>query len=183
MSQDQAKNQRAMEERAFVRCPAAARLATRSVLRLPPGSRVRSVALRRWARNAFDLWNRADFELVPVFDDPGVETRIRQGERQVPGLDAVYYGPEGHCRSMEIWNEAWGKWEADIKEVIEEGGDRIVVLAYIHAEGAASGIGMDEWAAVRYSFRDGRIIRVDAAADPDRERALAALPEAVDLSE
>lgn len=93
------------------------------------------------------------------------------------GLDAVYYGPEGHCRSMEAWNEAWGSWEADIDDVIEEGRNRVLVIAHIHAAGAASGIEMDEWVAVRYSFREGRIIRVDAAGDLDREAALAAVAE------
>jgi hypothetical protein len=180
MSQEQAKSRRTIEERASVRWPSLARLTTRSVLGLQPGSRIRRAVLRRAARNAFDVWNRADFELVPIFDDPEVETRITQGGRQVPGLDAVYYGPEGHCRSMELWNEAWGKWEADIDDVIEEGRDRVLVIARVHAEGAASGIAMDEWAAVRYSFREGRIVRVDAAADTDRARALAALPEAAD---
>jgi ketosteroid isomerase-like protein len=150
---------------------------TRSVLRLPPGSRVRGAMLRRAARAAFLAWHRGDFELVPHLDDPEVETHITQGSGRPIGFDTVYYGPEGHCRSMEIWNEAWRKWEAEIEEVIEEGRDRILVIARIYAEGSASGIKLDEWGAVRYTFREGRILRVDAAFDPDRDRVLDALVE------
>ncbi len=44
-------------------------------------------------------------------------------------------------------------------------------------EGSASGVKLEEWGAVRYTFRNGRIARVDAAFDPDRDRALHVLPE------
>lgn len=78
---------------------------------------------------------------------------------------------------MEIWNEAWRNWRGEIQELIEEGRDRIVVVARVYAEGSASGIELDEWGAVRYTFREGRILRVDAAFDLDRDRALGALVE------
>ncbi len=78
---------------------------------------------------------------------------------------------------MEIWNEAWRNWRGEIQELIEEGRDRIVVVARVYAEGSASGIELDEWGAVGYTFREGRILRVDAAFDPDRDRALDALVE------
>ena len=141
--------------------------------------------LRRAARAAFQAWNRGDFALVPHVDDPKVETHITQGTRTPIGFDSVYYGPEGHCRAMEVWNEAWEKWDAEIEDVVEEGRDRILVIGRIHAEGSASGVKLDEWGAVRYTFRDGRIVRVDGAFDPDRGRALDALAgnEAAGLSD
>jgi ketosteroid isomerase-like protein len=133
--------------------------------------------LRRAAIVAFEAWHRGDFALVPLLDDPEVETHLPHGSGRLIGLDSVYYGPEGHCRSMEIWNEAWREWDAKIEEVLDEGHDRILVIARIHAEGSASGVKLDEWGAVRYTFRDGRILRVDAAFDPDRERVLDLLAE------
>lgn len=69
------------------------------------------------------------------------------------GLDAVYHGPEGHCRAMEVWNEAWSMWDAEIDEVFEEGRDQVLIIARVYGEGAASGIRLDEWSAVRYTFR------------------------------
>jgi hypothetical protein len=81
---------------------------------------------------------------------------------------------------MEIWNEAWRNWRGEIDEVIEEERNRVMIIARIYAEGSASGIKLDEWGAVRYTFREGRIVRVDAAFDPDRGRALDSLMESSD---
>jgi len=147
--------------------------------RAPPGSRMRSALLRQAARAAFEAWNRGDFELVPHIDDPEVETYVTQGSGVAVGVDRVYYGPEGHCRAMESWNEAWRDWRADIQEVVDDGRDEVVVVARVYCEGAASGIRLDEWTAVRYTFREGRILRVDAAfdADPDRAREAVGLRE------
>jgi hypothetical protein len=132
--------------------------------------------LRRAARIGFDAWNRGDLALVVYLDDPKVETYVvTQGSGVALGFDPVYYGPEGHCRAMELWNEAWRKWDGDIVDVIEEGRDQILVIARVHCEGAASGIKLDEWGAVRYTFRDGLILRVDGAFAPDKDRAFEAL--------
>ena len=188
MSQESAAG-RTMTERVALRWPSMGPRTTQTVLRLPQGSRARKAMLRRAARIAFDAWMRGDFVLVPYIDDPEVETHIRQGSGTPIGFDPVYYGPEGHCRTMEIWNDAWRDWRGEIEEVIEEGGDRVLVIARVYAEGSASGIKLDEWGAVRYTFREGRILRVEAAFDPDRDRARGALarmgddaPEAAGLS-
>jgi ketosteroid isomerase-like protein len=177
--QNRVENQRTMVERAGVRSPKLARATMRWVLRLPPGSRVRKAMLGRLARIAFLLWNRGDYALVPILDDPEVETHITAGARMAVGLDDLYRGPEGHCRAMETWNEAWKTWDAEIDEVIEEGRDQLLIVARVYGEGAASGIKLEEWSVVRYTFRNGRILRVDGALDPDRAKAL----EAVGLRE
>ena len=95
------------------------------------------------------------------------------------GLDDLYYGPEGHCRAMEVWNEAWKMWDAEIDEIIEEGRHQVLIVVSRFGEGAASGIKLEEWSVVRYTFREGRILRVDGALDSDRAKAL----EAVGISE
>jgi ketosteroid isomerase-like protein len=169
---DQVKRQRTIEERVGVRWPSMARRTMRWVLGLPPGSRVRRAMLERAARAAFLAWNRGDFALVPKVDDPQVETHIVGAPIDA---DPVYYGPEGHCRVMEVWNEAWREWDGEIDQVIEEGRDRVLIVARVWGEGAASGIKLDAWGAVRYTFRDAWIVRVDGAFGPDRDRALDAL--------
>jgi ketosteroid isomerase-like protein len=173
---EQVTSQRTIEERVGVRWPSMARRMMRWVLRLPPGSRVRRALLRRAARIIFLSWNRGDFALVPTIDDPEVETRLTVGTSRVAmGVDPVYYGPEGHCRVMEDWNEAWGEWDAEIDEIIEEGRDQVLFIARVYGQGAASGIKVEEWSAVRYTFREGRILRVEGALHSDRDRALDAL--------
>jgi ketosteroid isomerase-like protein len=136
---------------------------------------MRKVMLERFARTAFLSWNRGDFALVPHLDDPEVETHVTVRAQMVVGTDDVYYGPEGHCRAMEVWNEAWREWDAEIEEIIEERRDQVLIVARVYGEGAASGVRLDEWGAVRYTFRDGRILRIDGAIDADRDRALDAL--------
>jgi SnoaL-like protein len=188
MSEENAAG-RTIVERAGLRWPSMLPRTTQSILRLPQGSRLRRAMLRRMARVAFESWNRGDFALVPYVDHPQVETHFSQGSSgHLIDLDTVYYGPEGHCRAMETWNEAWSKWDADIENVIEEGRDRFVVFGRVHAEGAGSGVKLDEWGAVRYTFGEGRIVRIDAAFGFDRDRVLDALSvdataEAAGLSE
>ena len=164
-----------MTERAGLRWPSLLPRTAQAMLRLPQGSRVRKAMLRRAAQAAFHAWMRGDFDLVQYIDDPEIETHVVQRSGTPIGFDTVYYGPEGHCRTMEIWNEAWRGWRGEIDEVIEEERDRVLIVARVYAEGSASGIELDEWGAVRYTFREGRIVRVDAAFDPDRARALGAL--------
>src|SRR6266545_1360076 len=67
MSQE---NQRTIAERAGVRWPSMAPRTMQWVLRLRPGSRVRKAMLERFARTAFLSWNRGDYALVPILDDP-----------------------------------------------------------------------------------------------------------------
>ena len=116
---DQVKSQRTIAERAGVRWPSMARRTMRWVLRLPPGSLVRRAMLERAARIAFLSWNRGDFALVPHLDDPEVEIHVMVGGHVAAGLDDVYHGPEGHCRAMAIWNEAWPEWDAKIERAID----------------------------------------------------------------
>ena len=139
--------------------------------------------VERFARTAFLSWNRGDYALVPVMDDPEVEVHFTVNERIVVGSDPVFYGVDGHCRAMEEWNEAWREWDAEIDEVIEERSDQVLIVARLHGEGAASGIRLDDWAAVRYTFREGRILRVDGAIDADRDRVLNALGATAELPE
>jgi ketosteroid isomerase-like protein len=172
MSQE---NQRTIPERAGVRWPAMVPRTMRWVLRLRPGSRMRKAMLERFARIAFLSWNRGDYALVPILADPEIETHFTVRAQMAVGTDDVYYGPDGHCRAMEQWNEAWREWGGEIDEVIEEGRDRVLVVARLYGEGSASGIRLDEWGAVRYTFREGRILRIDGAIDPDRDGAHGAL--------
>lgn len=160
------------------RWPAVLPHVTRSALALPQGSRLRQATLRQFARTAFEVWNSGNFKLVPYIDQPDVETHFNLASGVPIGFDNVFYGPAGHCRSMEIWNEAWEKWDATIDEVIEEGRDSVIVVALIIAEGSASGVRLEEWVAVRYTFRAGKVSRVDAGLGAERESALQFLPRA-----
>jgi ketosteroid isomerase-like protein len=90
------------------------------------------------------------------------------------GLDEIYHGPDGYCESMEQWAQSFRNWRAEVDEVIEEAPDRILIIARHSGEGTASGVKLEQWGAVRYTVRHGRIVRVDAFFGPDRDGAVEA---------
>jgi ketosteroid isomerase-like protein len=59
--------------------------------------------------------------------------------------------------------------------VIEEGPDRLRIVDRHSGEGIASGVKLEQWGAIRYTVRHGRIVRVDAFFGPDRAQAVEAL--------
>jgi ketosteroid isomerase-like protein len=91
------------------------------------------------------------------------------------GLDEIYHGPDGYCASMEVWSESFKNWRAEVEEVIEEDPDRVRIIARHSGEGIASGVKLEQWGAIRYTFRHGRIVRVDAFFGPDRADAVEAI--------
>ena len=60
--------------------------------------------------------------------------------------------------------------------MIDEAPDRIIVIGRHSGQGIASGVQVEQWGAVRYAIRHGRIgVRVDAFFGPDREGAVEAI--------
>jgi hypothetical protein len=66
------ENERTVVERIGIRWPSMARRTVRSVLGLPPGSRVRKVMLERVARTAFLAWNRGYGNAEAAFEAAGL---------------------------------------------------------------------------------------------------------------
>jgi ketosteroid isomerase-like protein len=149
------------------------------VLRLPPGSRVRRAFLERAARISFEAWVRGDYDVLRVAADPEIEVHVEMASGpdgfQVPvGLDEIYHGPDGYCDSMEQWAQSFRNWHAEVDELIEEAPDRFLIIGRHSGEGVASGVKVEQWGAVRYTGRRGRIVRVDAFFGPDRDGAVVA---------
>ena len=80
--------------------------------------------LKRLARIAFLSWNRGDFALVPILDDPGVETRITAGSRLPVGLDDVLLRPRWSLPGDGGLERGVATWDAKIDEIIEKGATR-----------------------------------------------------------
>jgi ketosteroid isomerase-like protein len=161
---------RTLDQRIAVRWPAVAQRATASILRLPRGSRLRRTLLERAARAGYEAWNRADLEPARASADAEIEVHFRHGGPHPPvGMDDVYYGPDGYCRSMEEWAGAWRNWRVDVEDVVEVAPDQVLITARHIGEGQASGARIEQWGAVLYTFRRGRIVRVDAHLFADRE--------------
>jgi hypothetical protein len=145
-------------------------LTTASVLRLPRGSRLRRSLLERTAQAAYEAWNSDNFrELASAAADPEIEVHLGQGPDLPVGLDDVYYGPDGYCRSMQDWAGSWRSWRAEIEDVVEVTRDKVLVTARHIGEGLASGVEIEQWGAIIYTFRRGKVLRVDAYLFSDRD--------------
>jgi ketosteroid isomerase-like protein len=177
---------RTVEQRIAVRWPALAHLTGASVLRLPKGSRVRRAFVERTVRRGYEAWNREDMETARAYADPEVEVYVAQGSDLPVGLDDAYYGPDGYCRAMEEWAEAWRNWRVEVEEVVEVAQDKFLVTGRHFGEGLASGAKLEQWSAAMYTIRRGKILRVDmfflANRDSVAER-VGSITEAAGLSE
>jgi ketosteroid isomerase-like protein len=134
----------------------------------------------RAVRSSFDAWVRGDYEVLRASADPEIEVHLQQASGNagfsVPvGIDEIYHGPDGYCASMEAWADSFKDWRAEAEEVIEEDHDRFRIIARHTGEGIASGIALEQWGAMRFTVRHGRIVRVDAFFGPNRAEVVEAL--------
>jgi ketosteroid isomerase-like protein len=132
-----------------------------SFSRLPMGSRLRRAFLERTVRGGYEAWNRDDMEAARAYADPEVEVYVAQGSDLPVGLNEAYYGPDGYCRAMEEWAEAWRNWRVEVENVVEVAQDKFLVTGRHFGEGLASGAKLEQWSAAMYTIRQGKIIRVD----------------------
>ena len=114
--------------------------------------------IRRWT----DAFNRRDFDSVIEDLDPEVELHEWPA---APGA-RTYRGPEGIRKALDSWFEAWEWMQVEI-ENIEEAGDRILVTAHQRAKGRGSAVEVEIDTSNVYTFRDGKVIRIQLFTDRD----------------
>jgi ketosteroid isomerase-like protein len=90
-------------------------------------------------------------------------------EHEPVGLNDAYYGPDGYCRAMEEWAEAWRDWRVEVEDVVEVAQDKFLVTGRHFGEGLASGAKLEQWSAAMYTIRRGKILRVDMFFLADRD--------------
>jgi ketosteroid isomerase-like protein len=171
------KGGRSAAHRIAVRWPGLAHLTTASVLSLPVGLRLRRTLLERAARAAYELWNSDNFrDVAKAAADPDIEVHLEEGADLPVGLEEIYYGPDGYCQAMADWADSWRSWRIEIEDVVEVAQDKVLVVARHVGEGLASGAPIEQRGAALYTFRSGKILRVDAFLFSDEE----SISEAVD---
>jgi ketosteroid isomerase-like protein len=79
-------------------------------------------------------------------------------------------------RWLEEWGAAWAEWSIEPEEFLDAD-DQVVLVFRMHATGRGSGVELERRDAIVYTFRAGKIVRLDYY--NKREQAL----EAVGLSE
>ena len=131
---------------------------------------MRRTLLERAAHAAYKAWNSDDFrEVASASADPEIEVHLGQGSDLPVGMDEVYHGPDGYSRSMADWVGAWRNWRVEIEDVVEVARDRVLVTGRHIGEGLASGVEIERWGAIIYTFRRGKILRVNAYLFSDRD--------------
>jgi ketosteroid isomerase-like protein len=134
----------------------------------------------RWG---YEAWNRRDFDQEIEFFDPEIEWRPASvaGETstedfaRIPGVDAVYHGPEGVRRFWETFIEPWKQITIEVEE-LRDSGDYVVAFVRFRAV-ARDGLKVDLPSMQVLTFRRSRVIRLEAFADRDEALAAAGLSE------
>ena len=171
MSHESTRGGGTVGQRIAVRWPGLMHLTTASVLRLPMGSRLRRSLLERTAHAAYEAWNSDNYrELASAAADPEIEVRAGQGSDVLVGLDEVYRGRDGYCQAMEDWAGSWRSWRVEIEDVVELAPNKVLVTGRHVGEGLTSGVKVERWGGILYTFRRGKILRADGYLFSDKEK-------------
>jgi ketosteroid isomerase-like protein len=123
-------------------------------------------------RRLFDAIARRDTANVLSFYDPDVEwdaSRAAPGEAFIVG---TYRGHDGLRRYFREWYEAWANIEYAVEELIDAD-EQVISVVTNRGRGRASGAAVDWMQYAVWTFREGKIVRVEWF--PARAEALAAL--------
>ncbi len=134
------------------------------------GSRLRRTLLERAAHAAYEAWNRDDYrEGARAAADPEIEVHLEQGADLPVDMADVYRGRDGYCQAMGDWVGSWRSWRVEIEDVVEVAQNKVLIVARHIGEGLASGAELEQWGGVLYTFRRGKILRVDGLLFGDKE--------------
>jgi ketosteroid isomerase-like protein len=114
-------------------------------------------------RRGYEAFNRGDVEASLAVLHPEIEwhTYIVPG----PG-GGTYHGYDG---VRELWSDArriFGEFR-NVPEDLFDAGDRVVAFVRVEGIGSQSGVPVHARIAHLYTFRDGKVIRVESFEDRD----------------
>jgi ketosteroid isomerase-like protein len=118
-------------------------------------------------RRVAEAFNRLDMDYVIAWLDPEVELREWP---TAPGAQ-IYHGHDGVRRALDVWFESWEWMRVEVLELLETD-DRVLVTAHQRAVGKSSAIEVEIRSFNVYTFRDGKVIRIELFTE--REPALEA---------
>ncbi len=116
-------------------------------------------------RRFIDAFNRLDMDAVLADADPDVvlkEWDEAPDSRTHQGRDAVR-------AAVNTWLETWEWMQVEINE-LEEVGDRVLVTLHQRAKGINSGIEVDFTTYNVYTFRNGKVTRLELGLTPDYDK-------------
>ena len=110
----------------------------------------------------------------PIWEllDPGIEVF----DHDIPDASNPYRGVEGVRKWLSDFAESWNHYEMEL-ERLHDADDRVVSLFRIHAVGAGSGVAVERGDGMLWTFRNGRLIRLDYFNDQEQALRAAGLSE------
>jgi ketosteroid isomerase-like protein len=176
---ERAGQRRTLDERFFVRFPAAYRPLAKRLMRLPQRSRLRRLLLTRIGGRLAAAANRRDFDVLLCGFDPAIELELPEsqvGGYLPPDLLGVHRGHDSYRRMWDGLIEAWPDLTLEPEELIDFG-DRLLAAVQLRAHGRHSGIALEQPIFQVFTLSRGLVVRQKDF--PEREQAL----EAAGLSE
>jgi ketosteroid isomerase-like protein len=108
-------------------------------------------------RRMLDDYLRGDFERALSAFAEDVEWRDQFG---------IYHGHEGVAQSVSRWAGTWDEFRMEVAEVLDAGGDEVLVILRQSGRGRGSGVPVEGDMAWMYCVRGGEIVSVRLLADP-----------------
>jgi ketosteroid isomerase-like protein len=144
--------------------------------RLPSRSRLRrSIAARRVQR-AYAAANRRDFDLVLVGWDSASEYRP-SADLLPPDVEPVFHGHDGMRQLWRYWLDAFEDIRWDPEEMLDFGGEQVLVTTQQSGRGSASGASVSEPVFQLFTLRRGLVVRQEDFLDRSTALEAAGLRE------
>jgi ketosteroid isomerase-like protein len=121
-------------------------------------------------RRFVDAFNRGEVESMAEHYDPDVELHEWP---TAPGA-SVYRGAEGVLSAIDGWFEIWEWMRVEIVELVDAGDDVLVILDQ-RAKGKGSEVEVEIRSFNVYTFRDGKVIRIQLFTEPEPANEAAGL--------
>jgi ketosteroid isomerase-like protein len=88
----------------------------------------------------------------------------------------VYEGAKGADDFFAEWGSAWDHWEVEI-EALHDLGDKVLAIVRQRGRSKLTGIPAEMLMAMLWTFRDGKVTRMDMYSDPSEARKVVGLEE------
>jgi ketosteroid isomerase-like protein len=105
-------------------------------------------------RRAFDAYTRGDIDAVLELCSDDI--LVTQAE-EVPGVAPQQRGHAGVLEAFGIWPEQWDDFQVEIKEILADPGDQVVVATRQRGRGKQSGVEVEADFTFLFSIRDEKI--------------------------
>jgi len=107
-------------------------------------------------RQAFDAYLRSDIDAVLALCSHDIHI-IQAPEVAAFGVPPEQYGHDGVLEAFGIWPEQWDDFEIELVDVLDDPGDRVVVLTRQRGRGRQSGVEVEAEFCFDFAVRDGKI--------------------------